>query len=817
MSAVEIQDILQDQIPLLFAADQAPFEVTGTGGVNQFCVLVPLMTRDGRRLGNLQANFPDRGRVWWMLRHDLRSADVRAGTIWTGRIENAVKRDDDAFQVHRPSITMGAKDWIEIIDVPEADPGISRLCSDRGIPLDRQPLKRVIVRGRTFSYGPFLATHRPQDDALELRAVHAGDPTTYRLVTSDLSRAPIETFRFDSSKHDPHSPVRPIQLSLLHERHLDPVLAQGVVVDAQSEAQLIKWALGLANYTNRERQEFRAALDALPPRTGLPDQQVAERLDRFRALCKDAQRVSALGADVAAALAESGPLRQLVTEHVGEIAQTRIDAEIRKAKEQIERQTEQARANKELAEADLRELEEQIEKRRQEADARLRRENEEWLQGMRQRELELDARESELADKESDLEKRLHTVIDDYRNNRDEIARWMLTYAPLMRQLEPPVRAGSSATSASGTRSTALQFPAYIDEPVADSGLDQPAFLDQLRRVVERRGFVFHDDDLLNFHISLLAGMWTVVAGPTGLGKSSLPRLYAEALGMRERYLKVPVQPDWLDDRDVLGAFNSLSERFEPAATGLTQLLVYAERDFAESVGGIYLICLDEMNLSRVEHYFARFLSILEDPMDQRRLTLLSPGVGTDADPFSAHRQISIGPNVRLVGTVNVDETTHFFSPKVLDRSILMTLEEPDLARPAAPTTRVAELVVQPVRCSTWSAWRRSPADADRTHHAMVLELDSDLRRIQSGLGFRLRDRILSFIATAAPLLENDRAVDLAIAQTVLPRLRTHHPQFLEVVEQLLRRLPPERFARCGRFLEAMKASDGSHDFFQLL
>ena len=60
----------------------------------------------------------------------------------------------------------------------------------------------------------------------------------------------------------------------------------------------------------------------------------------------------------------------------------------------------------------------------------------------------------------------------------------------------------------------------------------------------------------------------TVLAGPSGTGKSSLPRLYAEALGCRDEYLHIPVRPDWLDDRDLVGAFNALAQRFEPANAG---------------------------------------------------------------------------------------------------------------------------------------------------------------------------------------------------------------------------------------------------------
>ena len=124
---------------------------------------------------------------------------------------------------------------------------------------------------------------------------------------------------------------------------------------------------------------------------------------------------------------------------------------------------------------------------------------------------------------------------------------------------------------------------------------------------------------------------------------------------------------------------------------------------------------------------------------------------------------------------------------------------------------------MRPVPFAEWKSWAAAPDAADPAHHRLLRDIDPELRRIQSGLGFRLRDRILAYLATARPLLEADRAVDLAISQTVLPRLRTHHVAFPEVVAKLLERLPIERYPRTGRILEALRESEGSHDFFQLL
>src|SRR5262249_30094343 len=138
----------------------------------------------------------------------------------------------------------------------------------------------------------------------------------------------------------------------------------------------------------------------------------------------------------------------------------------------------------------------------------------------------------------------------------------------------------------------------------------------------------------------------------------------------------------WLDDRDLVGAFNALAQRFEPAGAGLVEQLIAAAIDQREDREGIYLVCLDEMNLARVEHYFAQFLSVLELPAEERVLSLFAPGLVRPGDPYAPYQQLPLGENIRFVGTVNIDETTHFFSPKMLDRCQVVAFGAPNLAAP---------------------------------------------------------------------------------------------------------------------------------------
>ncbi len=137
-----------------------------------------------------------------------------------------------------------------------------------------------------------------------------------------------------------------------------------------------------------------------------------------------------------------------------------------------------------------------------------------------------------------------------------------------------------------------------------------------------------------------------------------------------ERVAFVPVRPDWTDNQGLLGFYNLITQRYEP--TELLKLLLRASEDPENP----YFLILDEMNLARVEHYFSGFLSCLESgtPVllhDQPEELPFSDGEREYLIP----PRLEIPPNLYITGTVNVDETTYMFSPKVLDRAFTLEFD----------------------------------------------------------------------------------------------------------------------------------------------
>ncbi|MFQ5654100.1 MAG: McrB family protein [Planctomycetota bacterium] len=822
MAVADIEEVLHNNQSVIFAADQAPFTLENIHGMtNTFCVLVPLMTVDGRPFDRPAQVFANHGRVWWMLLPEHHASQVRPGGLWTGELEHAPKPNEldpekDRYQIRRKSATRGARDWVEILDLPVDIPNLSVLLSPEGLPFPHPTLGRVVLRGKSAAVGPLRASWDERDERLSFTALNLGKPTAWK-IPSEILR-PGEHYRqfsFKANKWDPGQPTREIRIQLLNDKHLELLTEKGQEVDAATDAQVIKWALGIANFSNREKTIFREALEAAPKAGDVEQAELPGRLERFRRLCANADRVRMLGYDVAEALTRQEAFGELIERHADRLAGRRVEELVGERTADIEAKLHELDERRARLEEEVAEVETGYDRRKREQEERLAAENQAWISDLERRSEDVENREGVLKTREKEIEERLSRVIDEYRTSAREIGDQIIAQLPILR------RAGlggpDGMVESIPERPASLLIPAHIDGAIEEHGMAESAFIQQFIDVVSRRGFVFDRDDLINFHVSAKVGLWTVVAGPSGIGKSSLPRLYAEALGAGEEYLSIPVRPDWLDDRDVIGAFNALSGRFEPAATGLVDHLIAAHEDNLRGRGGIYLVTLDEMNLARVEHYFAQFLSIMEEPPERRSLQLFSRGLERRGDPYTRYRCLPVGPNVRFVGTVNIDETTHFFSPKVLDRAAVLTLAEPDLERDPGLRLTAKDLAVTPVHLNVYRSWISGPEEAMEPVRAFVLELDRLLRPIRSGLAFRLRDRMLSYVASARDLLPEDRAIDLALSQSVLPRVRAHHPLFGEVVGNLAGLLPKDRFPRTGLLLEQLRSAEGAYDFFQLL
>ena len=169
---------------------------------------------------------------------------------------------------------------------------------------------------------------------------------------------------------------------------------------------------------------------------------------------------------------------------------------------------------------------------------------------------------------------------------------------------------------------------------------------------------------------------FVILAGISGTGKSKLPALVAKGTGGHANLISV--KPDWTDSSDILGYVN-LQDEFQPGM--LLRLAKKAQQP--ENQENHYVVIIDEMNIARVEHYFAEVLSQIENrkPCTNGGFTsepLIVQNINRPED--QEWSQVCLPSNLAIVGTVNMDESTHGFSKKVLDRAFTIEISDIDLS-----------------------------------------------------------------------------------------------------------------------------------------
>lgn len=189
------------------------------------------------------------------------------------------------------------------------------------------------------------------------------------------------------------------------------------------------------------------------------------------------------------------------------------------------------------------------------------------------------------------------------------------------------------------------------------------------------RSFYYTKQVIAAFLAGLHMSNITLLQGISGTGKTSLPREFTRALasspdykGLNAPYRICAVQSGWRDNMDLMGYYNAFEHKYNE--TDFFKALYLAGQPKYKDT--LFLIILDEMNLSHPEHYFADFLSLLEQEEEQRYISIKAP---QEVCPKSVvNGKLRVPNNVRFIGTANQNETTLDFAPKTYDRSNLIEM-----------------------------------------------------------------------------------------------------------------------------------------------
>jgi hypothetical protein len=340
-------------------------------------------------------------------------------------------------------------------------------------------------------------------------------------------------------------------------------------------------------------------------------------------------------------------------------------------------------------------------------------------------------------------------------------------------------------------KAPAVEPPMLLPEPnfsLADA-------FKSLQATIASTGFVFEPWQLAAYVTALRTKPFVILAGVSGTGKSQLPKLVAQATG--GQFIRVPVRPDWTDSSDVLG-YVDLQSQFRSGG------VLHFARDARDLPAAYHVCLLDEMNLARVEQYFAEMLSGIEDRAPDASGGFTSPPLLAQSLALDDGDWMKVGwsANLAIVGTVNMDESTHGFSRKVLDRAFTLELSDVDLSlwEASAETPKVPELWPASAwfpRALRLSDLRDLKADERKTVEdviAKLTELNAILTQAQVQVGYRVRDEVALFVLHARDLATafttaTSQAVDpldLALHMKILPRLAGGSATMRRVILQLL-------------------------------
>ncbi len=290
---------------------------------------------------------------------------------------------------------------------------------------------------------------------------------------------------------------------------------------------------------------------------------------------------------------------------------------------------------------------------------------------------------------------------------------------------------------------------------------------------------------------------FAILAGVSGTGKSKLPDLVARFSGGLAQL--IPVRPDWTDSSEVLG-YVDLENKFRPGP--LLEFIKQANK----RLDTLHVCIIDEMNLARVEQYFAEILSCIENRHSSKNggfessVVLGQKELKGEDEEWS---KLTLPPNLIIVGTVNMDESAHGFSRKVLDRAFTLELSDVLLDR------WIKRNIDEAMKNEKWpiEAWYPKAIklgdldDLSPTQKNQVQEMIADLIQInkmlihaQLQIGYRTRDEIILFVLNSSDLRDYftttnqtiENPFDLAVLMKILPRIVGGSSAIRAVIHALL-------------------------------
>ncbi len=300
-------------------------------------------------------------------------------------------------------------------------------------------------------------------------------------------------------------------------------------------------------------------------------------------------------------------------------------------------------------------------------------------------------------------------------------------------------------------------------------------------------GLIFKSQFINRFVASLCTKPFVIFTGLSGSGKTKLAQAFVQWICQnKNQYRIIPVGADWTNRDPLLGYPNALKpDEYMKPDNGVLALILQANQQPTLP----HFLILDEMNLSHVERYFADFLSVMES---KEEIPLHSEGKVENGVPF----KLKVPSNLFIIGTVNIDETTNMFSPKVLDRAntiefrvtqdemknFLVNIKDINMDSLIGKGAGMAESFLNMAESKEFAT-----NDLETINNSLV-QFFGELKKTGSEFGYRSATEILQLIhqlTVLDPNLSTNKKIDIAIMQKLLPKLHGSRRKLCPVLETL--------------------------------
>lgn len=342
----------------------------------------------------------------------------------------------------------------------------------------------------------------------------------------------------------------------------------------------------------------------------------------------------------------------------------------------------------------------------------------------------------------------------------------------------------------------------------------QKTVIEIVRTELESKGRQLSENKVANILITLQQSFLTIFAGLPGTGKTSLARLIADAQNIKPRLREIAVSRGWTSQKDLIGYYNPLTNRFQPASTGMYGFLKALASETNTDRAMAYIL-LDEANLSPIEHYWSSFMGISDNENDRQLI------IGNET--------LNILNNIRFIATINYDGTTEPLSPRLINRAPIILLDAPKDLINAKTTQKTIErnAAISANQMNELFGMSSTTPDLNGNERSVYEKIKYCLLDNDPGYGRpvtispRKENAIHQYCAKARMLMNIDSdltALDFAIQQHILPLIHGTGPKFAKRLDSLQSILINNDLLESSKILQGIitsgEADLQTYDFF---